>query len=361
VVNVDLRGTVSNRYGVGSFVKVESNLGVQVRQLWLAHGYMSSSEPMLHFGFGKDTLIRRMTVTWPSGRVQVFENLAVDMRYIVTEPPAGAPAPQVAVAARHQFEEVGGAAGLALASREEVVDETNEQRLIPVRLNRRGPPLAVGDVYGDGRDDVVVGGTTLDPLRILRQGPDGRFAVGDASAIAVPNGADDGPVLLFDATGTGTTDLLVTKGGNALPADAPEYQPRLYLNDGHGRFRPAPDGALPALPISVGAVAAADFLHEGRLGLFIGGRVLPGQYPLAPRSALLVNRGGTSTGTAGPTCWSPWSGATSGISTTMRAGASRTGPRRRPSPRPAPDGGRRSRRRTSTGTAGSTTSSATWA
>jgi hypothetical protein len=39
-------------------------------------------------------------------------------------------------------------------------------------------------------------------------------------------------------------------------------------------------------------VAAADFDHSGRLGVFIGGRVLPGQYPLAPRSAILANRGG---------------------------------------------------------------------
>jgi hypothetical protein len=39
-------------------------------------------------------------------------------------------------------------------------------------------------------------------------------------------------------------------------------------------------------------VAAADFDHSGRLGVFIGGRVLPGSYPLAPRSALLANRGG---------------------------------------------------------------------
>jgi hypothetical protein len=52
VVNVDLRGTVSNRYGVGATVRIESALGVQVRQLVLARGYMSSSEPMLHFGLG---------------------------------------------------------------------------------------------------------------------------------------------------------------------------------------------------------------------------------------------------------------------------------------------------------------------
>ena len=103
---------------------------------------------------------------------------------------------------------------------------------------------------------------------------------------------NDGPVLLFDASGRGRNDLLMTKGGNSLPAGAPEYQPRLFLNDGHGGFARAPAEALPSLPISVGAVAAADFTHEGRLGLFLGGRVLPGQYPLAPRSALLANRGG---------------------------------------------------------------------
>jgi hypothetical protein len=291
VVNVDLRGTISNRYGVGSFVKVESDLGVQVRQLWLAHGYMSSSEPMLHFGLGKDTVIKRMTVTWPSGMVQTFENLAVDRRYTVTEPSAPAPIHAEPPITR-QFEEDGQAAGFSLASREEMVDETNEQRLIPVRLNRRGPAIAVGNVYGSGRDDIVVGGTTLDPLRIERQGSDGKFTAGDVSGLAAPNGADDGPVLIFDATGTGTADLLVTKGGNALPANAPEYQPKLYLNDGHGGFRPAPDGVLPPFPVSAGAVAAADFLHDGHLGLFIGGRVLPGQYPLAPKSALFVNRGG---------------------------------------------------------------------
>ena len=69
----------------------------------------------------------------------------------------------------------------------------------------------------------------------------------------------------------------MTKGGNTLPAGAEEYQPRLFLNDGRGGFRPAPDDALPPLPINAGAVAAADFDHSGRLGLFIGGRLLPGQ------------------------------------------------------------------------------------
>jgi hypothetical protein len=292
VVNVYLHGTVSNRFGVGATVRVESALGLQVRQLTLARGYMSSSEPMLHFGLGADTTIRRMVVSWPSGHVQTFENLAVDQRYTVTEPSLWIPIPPDPVPPPAQFAEVSHDAGLSLDSREEDVDETNAQRLLPFRQNPHGPALAVGDVFGNGRDDVVVGGTTQDSLRILHASASGQFIAADASSVPTGATVDDGPVLLFDSAGTGREDLLVTKGGNSLPAGSPEYQPRLFLNDGHGAFRPAPDDALPQLPVSAGAVAAADFDRSGRLGLFIGGRVQPGQYPLPPQSALLANRGG---------------------------------------------------------------------
>ncbi|HEY4988186.1 MAG TPA: ASPIC/UnbV domain-containing protein, partial [Opitutaceae bacterium] len=292
VVNIDLRGSASNRYGIGATIKVESALGVQVHPLTLARGYMSSSEPMLHFGLGADTAIRRMEVTWPSGHVQTFDNLAVDQRYTVTEPSSPVAIPPSPTAPAGQFTEVSRGAGLSAESREEDVDEINVQRLLPIRQNPHGPGLAVGDVFGGARDDVVVGGTTRDGLRLLRAGATGVYASADVAAIQTGTAVDDGPVLLFDSAGTGRMDLLVTKGGNSLPAGSPEYQPRLFLNDGSGGFRPAPDDALPQMAVSAGAVAAADFDHSGRLGLFIGGRLLPGRYPLAPQSALLANRGG---------------------------------------------------------------------
>ena len=288
-----LRGMRSNRFGVGAKVTLESAAGIQVRVLTLGRGFMSSSEPIVHFGLGENAVVRKLTVSWPSGATQTFENLPADRRFTIREPSAPQAAPAQPAARREpQFIEASQAVRLAWTAPEDAYDEFLDQRLLPMGLNRRGPAIAVGDLDGSGRDGVCIGGTTREARRVLL--PQGATVWGpEASpAMAAPPDVDDGPLLLFDATGEGRADLLVAAGGASQPAGAPEYQPRLFLNDGHGQFRPAPEGTLPTLSISAGAVCAADFDHRGRLGLFIGGRVSPGLYPMAPLSVLLANRGG---------------------------------------------------------------------
>jgi enediyne biosynthesis protein E4 len=291
-ITVELRGSVSNRFGVGATVRILTDTGPQIRTLVLARGLLSNSEPILHFGLGDDSRIRKLSVSWPSGHVQEFTDLDVDRRYTVTEPSMLPPVAIQDRATPTQFSEVSQAFNLSFASREAPIDETVQQPLLPMRQNRRGPALAVGDITGDGRDDLIVGGTPLDPARIVLAGGPGRFSGADASILSNASGLSDGPMLLFDSRGSGVNDLLITRAGSSLPAGSPEYQPRLFLNDGRGGFSPAPGEALPILATSAGAVAAADFDRSGRLGLFIGGRVLPGQYPLAPKSALWANHGG---------------------------------------------------------------------
>jgi hypothetical protein len=289
---IALRGTRSNRFGVGSTVRIETDSGAQVRSLVLARGVLSSSEPILHFGLGQETRIRRLAVSWPSGHVQSFSDLAADRRFTITEPSGPVSPSPPKGAAPGQFSDASFAAGFSLLSREAVVDELAQQPLLPMRQNRRGPAVAVGDLNADGRDDVALGGTPADPARILLAGATAGFTGSDSGLPPTGEALNDGPVLLFDADGDGMNDLLVTKAGSGLPADSPDYQPRLFLNDGRGGFRPAPAGSLPELAVSAGAAAAADFDRSGRLGVFIGGRVVPGQYPISPRSALWANRAG---------------------------------------------------------------------
>jgi hypothetical protein len=279
-----LRGTSSNRFGAGTWVRLETAAGVQVRQLVLARGYLSSSEPILHFGLGDQDSVKNVTVEWPSGHVQTFADLAADRRYVITEPTGAAKPATAAPAERGQFTEESRSRGLSLASRESF--QAEQQPLVPVRFDRRGPALVVADLNGDRRDDVVLGGTSTQPAEVHLGGAS--FSSGARLPVSP---LDDGPLLAFDADGDGDRDLLQTRASTVRRAGAVEYQPVLHVNDGAGGFQPTAD-ALPPLPISVGAAIAADFDRDGRLDLFLGARVQPGRYPSAPRSALLLNRGG---------------------------------------------------------------------
>ena len=289
-VVVALRGASSNRFGVGAIARIETAAGVQVRQLLVGRGYLSSSEPVLHFGLGEAERIDRLTIEWPSGHRQEFTNLAGDRRYTITEPAGPA-----VVAGRgeqpgerrppdtRQFVDESAARGLSIRSEETFIPD--RQPLLPTRFDRRGPALAVADLNGDGRDDVAIGGTGRQPGQLLTAGP--RFSpAGSLGTSAL----DDGPVLLFDANGDGDIDVLQTRAGTNRNANSPEFQPVLHGNEA-GRFAPVND-ALPPMPNSVGAAVAADFNRDGRLDVFLGGRVLPGRYPTSPKSALLRNAGG---------------------------------------------------------------------
>ncbi len=287
-VIVELRGTVSNKFGVGAVVRIETEQGKQMRTLTLARGYLSTSEPILPFGLGADTIIRHLTVEWPSGAKQSFENLAADQRYAITEP-ATATAISAPRLAPTQFTETSARMQFGAPSREKPFNEWNREPLLPFRLNRPGPSAVVADFDRDGQDDFVLGGITGQAGQLLSNLGDGQFLPLGAN-LYPETSVPDGPILILDADADGDLDLLATKAGTAAPAGAPAYEPRLSFNNGRGRFTPAPTGFLPSFPVSVGAAIAADFQHSGRPGIFLGGRAVPGAYPQVPRSALFVWR-----------------------------------------------------------------------
>jgi hypothetical protein len=288
-IEVALHGTSSNRFGVGATVRLDTAAGPQIRTLTLARGYLSTSEPILHFGLGAVSGIKSLSVEWPNGRVQTFADLDVDRRYTITED-AQAPLTRHPVAAPAQFQEISSTAHLNVQNHEQPLDETATQPLLPIRLNRVGPSAVVARLDADSEDDLVLGGVAGESGQLYSNLGGGQFLGYGGSIFTESAAVADGPILALDADGDGDLDLFVTKAGVAATAGASIYQPRMLLNDGAGRFTPAPEGFLPALPISVGAAAAADFEHSGRLGIFVGGRVVPGNYPKAPRSAMLVWR-----------------------------------------------------------------------
>jgi len=80
-------GTRSNRDGIGTQVRIETMSGsVQFGQVTTAGSYASSSDKRVHFGLGKETVIKELSLHWPSGVVQVLHDLKSDQILMVKEP-----------------------------------------------------------------------------------------------------------------------------------------------------------------------------------------------------------------------------------------------------------------------------------
>jgi enediyne biosynthesis protein E4 len=84
-LEVFLIGTKSNRDGVGATLKLTSEGFAQTKQREGGAGYMSASDPRIHFGLGQRRSIESLEVTWPSGTVEKLTNVPVDQIITVKE------------------------------------------------------------------------------------------------------------------------------------------------------------------------------------------------------------------------------------------------------------------------------------
>jgi hypothetical protein len=290
-LRVRLEGQAPNLRGIGATLTLTAGSQKQCVYQSPYRGYMSSVDDRPHFGLGRARRVDSLEVRWPDGRYQLLTNIAADREIVVrqadaTRPPVDPPTPSwrffVPLDAQRSlgYEHVAGNR-----------DDMNAQSLLPYVLSSHGPPLAVGDVNGDGLDDVFIGGAAGVPGKLFLQQKDGSFA---ESAAGQPWEADkafeDWGAVFFDANGDGRLDLYVASGGYALSPSSPLLQDRLYINRGDGRFVRSTN-ALPPMLSSKAAVRVGDFNGDGRPDLFVGGRLTPRDYPTPTRSYLLRNDG----------------------------------------------------------------------
>ena len=79
-------GVKSNRDGIGTRIKVTGESGlVQYNHVTTAGSFASSSDKRVHFGLGRDTRIKEIELRWPSGRIQVLQNVKADQILKITE------------------------------------------------------------------------------------------------------------------------------------------------------------------------------------------------------------------------------------------------------------------------------------
>ena len=286
-VQVSLRSQ-NNVVAQGAKVDIYTGGMHQFFEQLTTRGFQSSVSSRITTGVGTATKIDSLKVTWLSGAVTMLTDVPINKLAEISEPEAGQRAMTPSNTVAPAFVKVDPV--LDYQHMEEGYNDFKRQPLLLSMLTTCGPVLAAGDVNGDGKSDVFVGGAQGTPGKLFIQN-NGAFL--ESPLIKFERNFNDAGATFIDSDKDGDLDLYVVSGGyNEYKENDPLLQDRLYLNEGAGKFVRSKD-ALPAMLSSKSCVAAEDFDKDGDVDLFVGGRVIPGRYPESPSSFLLLNNGGT--------------------------------------------------------------------
>ena len=285
-LKIKLKGSLSNPFGVGTKVLVYAGKVTQYQEFMPVRGFQSCVFDNLHFGLGSSDKTVNVKVVWQDGRQQVFDNIKPDQLLEVSYKNAGNPAPQPLPAAP-LFEEKSDI--LNFTHHENPARDFDRQILLPYQYSYTGSRMASGDVNGDGLPDLYLGGARNQPGRVFLAKNNTQF-LPLKTAIALDSAAEDKDAVFFDADGDHDLDLYVVSGDYSLPPNHPDQQDRLYFNDGKGNFK-RNKKALPEEFLNGSFIKVLDVDKDGDNDLFVGGTVVPGGFPMADPSFLLLNDG----------------------------------------------------------------------
>ncbi len=84
-LNVNLQGVQSNRNGIGARVEIYGAWGKQIRDVQSGTGFRNMSTITAHFGIGQATAITQVIIKWPSGIIDILNNVNPNQTILVLE------------------------------------------------------------------------------------------------------------------------------------------------------------------------------------------------------------------------------------------------------------------------------------
>jgi len=287
-LRIALIGEGKNLAAIGSKIEVWHNNNYQYSEKNLSRGYISSVDPIIHFGLGKSTVIDSIRITWPQGKkITRLKSVPVNQILAIKESDAESARP-ARMKNNYIFSKANGAIDY-VHTEKDYIDFFQGQSIIQHKFSQIGPRMAKGDLNGDGLEDVLIGASyEQSAVAFLRKGS--QFVPTEITGLTGTKIGQEADLQILDIDKDGDNDVLAATGGYSLE-DEKLYKHFLYRNE-KGVFS-REELPVPSFPASV--IRPFDFDHDGDIDVFIGARVKKWSFPVSTPSYLLINENGKLT------------------------------------------------------------------
>ncbi len=276
-----------NNFGIGTKV-ISYHQGIkQYKQLFTSKGFQSSSEPVIHFGYGTTTMVDSITVIWPDNTFQTAEDVKTNQTLTIVplNKRFNYNYSRLVPKTKTLLTKVDSIKGLYFKHIENNYIDFNFHKLIPYQISDRGPGTAVGDLNNDGKKDIFFGSSRNQPSELFIQTDDG-FIKKELSIFEDSKLNEDVSAVIEDFNKDGLNDLFVATGGGEFYNEAKPLQDILYLNKGDLNFEKA---ELPSYFGNASVVRSFDVDNDGDLDLFVGSHADAKNFGELPNSYILIN------------------------------------------------------------------------
>lgn len=291
-LTIKVKGAGKNTDAIGAEITIFYDGKTGYQEQVPNRGFKSCVDNRIHFGLGSSKHIDSLKVVWPGGRCTVLRDVAVNQLLQLNQNDAiGGCDLSIKHFQRRVFQETNMVGELVFIHCENEFNDFNREGLLFQMMSNEGPHMAVGDVNGDGLEDVYLCGAKNQPGALFVQHGVSHFTRVNIQLFETDKLSEDTDCAFFDADGDGDADLYVTSGGNEFSESSSALLDRLYMNDGNGNF----SKSRQMLPISryesSSCVKPADYDRDGDVDLFVGIRLHPFFYGVPADGYLLENDG----------------------------------------------------------------------